>query len=114
MLPIKLIFLNHRRGALQTWKQKYGDAATFSKLIIAFKQAGYQEYADNVKKIGLQKSKHDFSGNRVEKLQQPPTYPKQETQSVSQHPPVTSKASETVNVMIVKESLTTGKNYYLT
>ena len=97
-----------RREALQIWKQRNGDAATFLKLIATFQQAGYQEYADNVKKIGVGGSEGS-SADQLHGVEQPPTYPKQETQTVSQHPPRTPKASETVNVMIVKESHTTGK-----
>ena len=61
-----------------------------------------------MKKIGVG-GNEGSSANKLHGVEQPPAYPKQETQTVSQYPPRTPKASETVNVMIVKESHTTGK-----
>ena len=37
--------------------------------------------------------------NGLQKVEQPPTYPKQETGSVSQHPPTKPKSTETYIVM---------------
>ena len=43
--------INNRRAALESWKQKLGDHATYNCLINAFKCAGYQILADAVKNL---------------------------------------------------------------
>ena len=40
-----------RREALQLWKQKLGDEATYRNLIDVFETAGYKNYADMVRSI---------------------------------------------------------------
>ena len=40
-----------RRTALELWKQKQGNNATYSNLIHLFEHAGYQVFADAVKKL---------------------------------------------------------------
>ena len=42
---------NFRRAALEKWKQKLGSSATYNNLIGVFERAGYQEYADAVRKL---------------------------------------------------------------
>ena len=47
------------------WKQKLGDKATYRNLILAFENAGYQEYASTVRKLAADRSceqKNCFSG----------------------------------------------------
>ena len=40
-----------RRAALEKWKQKLGSKATYGNLIGVFERAGYQGYADTVRRI---------------------------------------------------------------
>ena len=42
---------HNRKEALETWKQRKGNAATYAKLIQVFEEAGFQGYADSVRKI---------------------------------------------------------------
>ena len=46
-----LFVLPCRRAALEKWKQQLGDTATYNNLIRVFELAGYQGYADTVRKI---------------------------------------------------------------
>ena len=77
------------------------------KLIRIFELSGYQEYADNVRKIG-QAADNDCVLPEV----QPPIYPIHtcacKPHSVSEHLPPISKSTETY--MIVDENLLQGKN----
>lgn len=44
--------MNFCRGeALEIWKQKHGSSATYKNLFHVFQRAGYQNYADKVRKI---------------------------------------------------------------
>ena len=45
-----------RRVVLEKWKQKLGDGATYGNLITAFESAGYQAYADFVKRLFCERS----------------------------------------------------------
>ena len=42
----------HRRAALEMWKQKNGDSATYNNLIGVFQRAGHEDYAATVRHIG--------------------------------------------------------------
>ena len=99
------ILLNFRREVLQIWKQRHGDRATYSHLMQTFQHARCQEYADKVKHIGLMTSSSDSSSSGIQEVNQPPTYPKHKTHSVS-HLPATPKPTEAY--MILRESPTTG------
>ena len=46
------------------WKQKNGDNATYNNLIGAFERAGYQLFADNIKKLGI-KRRSDVGGQFI-------------------------------------------------
>lgn len=61
-------FSHYRRAALEKWKQKLGSNATYNKLICAFEQAGYQEYADAIRKLVLQISVNKTDNSTDEKL----------------------------------------------
>ena len=39
-----------RREALRMWKEKLGSGGTYKKLLEVFKRAGYETYADNVRR----------------------------------------------------------------
>ena len=39
------------RAALETWKQRLGSSATYNNLIGVFERAGYQDYADTVRRV---------------------------------------------------------------
>ena len=43
-----------RKEALETWKQRKGNAATYAELIKVFEAAGYRGYADSVRKISTE------------------------------------------------------------
>ena len=43
--------LNSRREALNIWKRKLGSSGTYNKLIEIFERAGYESYADSVRRI---------------------------------------------------------------
>lgn len=45
------MLLCSRREALLLWKQRHGSKATYKKLISAFEDAGFQDYADAVRNI---------------------------------------------------------------
>lgn len=47
-----------RRAAIEKWKQNLGSNATYNNLIGVFKRAGYQEFADTVRKLVPQISCH--------------------------------------------------------
>ena len=53
MVIIIVSSLFTRRAALEKWKQKFGSTATYSNLIGVFERAGYQGYADTVRKVLL-------------------------------------------------------------
>ena len=45
------ITLDTRREALEMWKKARGPEATYINLIGVFERAGYQDYADAVRKL---------------------------------------------------------------
>ena len=104
-----------RREALHTWKQRYGSKATYSKLIKIFQQAGYQHYADEVRKIAQTSDSEtdDSSGSGEEQsqIEQPQTYPPYEQQSLSQLPPATATTTDTETYYVIEneENLPEGK-----
>ena len=51
---------------MEKWKQNLGSNATYSNLIAVFERAGYQEYADAIKKLIMQSSA-DKTENFTEK-----------------------------------------------
>ena len=55
---------------MEIWKQKLGSNATYSNLIVVFIRAGYQEYADAIKKVILQSSV-----DKTEKLTENKVFP---------------------------------------
>ena len=67
-----------RREVLLLWKQRNGAKATYNKLISAFESTGYQNYADNVKRmLHVNIEEADVSGGSAEffsPVPQPPTY----------------------------------------
>ena len=48
---ISITILSYRRAALKMWQQKLGTKATYRSLLIAFENAGYQGYAENIRKL---------------------------------------------------------------
>ena len=46
-----MTYCSCRREALETWKQAHDSEATYINLIGVFECAGYQEYADTVRKL---------------------------------------------------------------
>ena len=67
----------HRRAALEKWKQKLGSNATYNNLIDVFERAGYQDYADQIRKLSFRGSyQEDPSLLHVAQLPpQPPPQP---------------------------------------
>ena len=65
---------------LLLWKQRNGSKATYNKLISIFEITGYQNYADNVKRIAqshVDTEEADVSGGYADyspPVPQPPTY----------------------------------------
>ena len=75
--PLHFHALFIRRGVLLLWKQRNGSKATYNKLIGIFESTGYQNYADNVKRMTHVDEEGDVSGGPVDlspPLPQPPTY----------------------------------------
>ena len=109
---LSLISLPFRRAALQTWKQRNGSKATYSKLIKIFERAGYRNHADKLRKIAEASDSEtdDSSGSGEEQspIEQPQTYPPYKQQSLSQLPPATPQSTETY-VIINEENLPEGK-----
>ena len=71
-----LIFYFLRREALKIWKQRSGSSATYKKLINIFEDAGYCDYAENVRKtVHIVESETDDSICSDEVIPQPQTYP---------------------------------------
>ena len=101
-----------RREALYTWKKRNGSKATYSKLMKIFEQAGYKDYADEVRRIvQLSNSETDDSSGSEEDLsqiKQPQTYPSSKLQPISQLPPVTLESAETHYVIVNEENFPEG------
>ena len=58
------------------WKQRSGSSATYRKLINIFEDAGYCDYAENVRKtVHVVESEMDDSISSDEVIPQPQTYP---------------------------------------
>ena len=93
---------------MYTWKIKNGSKATYAKLIKIFEQAGYKNYADEVRKIAhvSNSDTDDTSGSGEE---QPQTYPDYKPHLVPHIPqPMTSTESTEVYVMVKEENLPKG------
>ena len=98
---------------MQTWKQRTGSKATYSKLIKIFERAGYQNCADRVRRIAqLSDSESDDSsgsGEEQSQVEQTPAYPACQ-QQVLTHSAANPKSTEThLYVIIDKENLPKGK-----
>ena len=107
-----IYFLLYRREALHYWKQRNGTKATYRRLIRVFEQAGYQGYADEVRRIAqLSDSETDDSSGSGEEQSQPeqPTYPPTKNlEALPQVLPNIPNATETY-VTITDESLSESK-----
>ena len=98
---------------LHTWKQRNGSKATYSKLIRIFERAGYQNYADEVRKIAQASDNEtdDSSGSGEQSpIEQPQTYPMYTQQSLSQLPPAT-RIGKSRTYVIVDEHFPHGKSW---
>ena len=98
---------------MQTWKQRTGSKATYSKLIKIFERAGCQSCAHRVKRIAqLSDSESDDSsgsGEEQSQVEQTPAYPASQ-QQVLTHSPANPKSTEThMYVIVDEESLPKGK-----
>ena len=100
---------NYRREALHTWKKRNGSKATYTKLIKIFEEAGFRNYADEVKRIAHISNSDDSSGSGEEYLQgeQPQVYPEYKQHALPQVPQARSESTE-VYVMVEEESLPKG------
>ena len=81
-------------------------------MIRIFERAGYQNYADEVRKI-TQTSDSDSSGSGEEQspIEQPQTYPPYKQQALFQNPPEKPKLDKTCAYVIVdQENLPKGKS----
>ena len=99
--------------ALYTWKTRNGSKATNAKLIKIFEQAGYESYADEVRRIAhINKSDTDDSsgsGEEHPQIEQPPAYPDYKPHALPHIPqPMTSTESTEVYVMVKEENLPKG------
>lgn len=78
-----------RREALSQWKQKFGCNATYNKLSGVFERAGYQQYADTVRKL-VQPQYSDEDDSSCDEdpfpLPQPLSYPNLKSPSPVQLP----------------------------
>ena len=98
---------------MQMWKQRTGSKATYSKLIKIFEQAGYQNCADNVRRIAQvsDSESDDSSGSGEEHTQQeqPPTYPSSQQQEVLTQQSLASPKSTETYVIVNKDNPPKGK-----
>ena len=112
---LSLISLPFRRAALQTWKQRNGSKATYSKLMKIFERAGYRNHADKLRKIAeasdSETDDSSGSGEEQSQIEQPQTYPPYEQQSLSQLPPATATTTDTETYYVIEneENLPEGK-----
>ena len=77
-----------RRAALQKWRERLGNTATYNNLITVFEAAGHKDYADYITKEfgGDDEDTDDSSDDESFPRPQPPTYP------VQQYDPMASSA----------------------
>lgn len=94
---------------MHTWKQRNGTKATYRRLTRIFERAGYQSYANEIRRIAqLSDSETDESSGSGEEQSQPEqlTYPLTKSlEALPQVPPTIPKATETY----VIETLPEGK-----
>jgi hypothetical protein len=95
----------HRREALYTWKTRNGSKATYRELAEVFEQAGYRNYADEVRRIAnMSDSESDDSSINGKK--QPKTYPT--LRKALCHDQNPDSAKHEVYVMVEEENLPEG------
>ena len=67
------------------WKETRGKRATYNNLIIAFEAAGFKNFADNIRRMsGGDDDMDDSSDEESFPWPQPPTYPDQLDQPLSE------------------------------
>ena len=93
---ILFLLFKFRRAALEKWKQKLGSSATYNNLIGVFERAGYQGYADAVRKLVQAKTSHEVEHNLIApQISQEPVFP--------ELPESTQVATATATAVLIKQ-----------